>query len=110
MLVLIALVALGYWAYQTAVRAPVSRPSAGTVANFSGDGDMTTEPFTVSEGWELHWSTKGSEFEMALSDGSTRTLMTRNGPGSGTTVPQGFGTYRLVISAKGSWSVEVRQP
>jgi hypothetical protein len=111
-LAFIALVAVGYWASQAVVHRPSASPgsSATTVVEFSGDGDMTTEPFTVAEGWEIRWLNQGRMFSMALKDGSTRDLMSRGEPGSGTTVPRGSGTYRLVIRAKGKWSVQIRQP
>ena len=111
-LIFIVLVVVGYWASQAFMHASPVRPgaSAGTVTKFSGDGDMTTEPFTVAEGWEIRWSNQGRIFSMTLRDGSTRDLMSREEPGRGTTVPRGSGTYRLVIRAKGSWSVEIVQP
>lgn len=90
---------------------PGQQRQPGVVAEFSGEGDVTTDAFAVEEGWEIRWQTQGSRFEMALRQGdSSRTLMSREGPGSGTTVPRGSGSYQLVITAEGPWTVQVRQP
>jgi len=44
---------------------------------------------------------------MALSNGTARTLMTRDAPDSGTTVPRWSGTFPLVITAQGPWAIQV---
>jgi len=110
--VLIAIIGAAYVALQPkSGSGPAGTPSAGSVAQFSGTGDMTTDSFTVQEGWEIAWTTQASRFQMTLSeDGNTRVLLTREGAGSGTTVPRGSGTFQLIVEADGPWNLEVIQP
>jgi hypothetical protein len=83
----------------------------GTVAEFSGDGNQTTADFTVGEDWEIRWHNEGNQFEMILvGPTSSRALMARSEPGSGTTVPRGSGTFHLEITAEGAWTVTIVQP
>jgi hypothetical protein len=65
----------------------------------------------VDEDWEIRWETQGESFQIAVSqDGSSRTVFTHDGPASGSTIPRGSGTFELIISAEGPWSIQVIQP
>ena len=83
----------------------------GVIAQFDGDGDKTTQAFTVTEGWQIQWETSGTSFDFAITgDRDFGTVIEQDGPGSGITSPVGSGSFRLEITAEGRWSVHIVQP
>ncbi len=80
------------------------------LAEFAAEGDLTTEPFQVREGWQIRWETTGERFAMAITgDRDFGIVIDRDEPGRGVTSPVGSGTFRLEITAEGPWSVSIVQ-
>ena len=81
------------------------------IARFSGDGNQVTERFEVTEGWQVHWETRGRGFRFSI-DGDEfdyGTVIKEKRPGSGVTSPVGEGTFRIEVKAKGPWSIRIIQ-
>ena len=91
--------------------AKTPEPTQQVILAINGSKDMTSEPFTVKEGWQIQWQTDGSAFSFGLSgDQDIGTVIDEPGPASGvTSVPVG-GTFKLEVKAKGPWKITVRQP
>ena len=78
------------------------------VAESNGDGDQETKSFTVKEGWEIRWETTGASLQVAITgDRDFGTVVNQVGAGGGATYPVGSGTFRLVIKARGPWTIKV---
>lgn len=87
-----------------------NRTGGGVVAEFAGEGDQTTNRFQVDQGWQIHWETTGERFAFAITgDTDYGTVIEQEGPGSGITSPVGSGSFRLEVTAEGSWDVTVVQ-
>lgn len=109
--VLAALGVGGYVLFGQLRGGPQESAAPGVIAQFDGDGDKTTNTFTVNEGWQIQWETTGSAFTFAITgDRDFGTVIEQDGPGSGITSPVGSGTYRLEITAEGPWAVDIVQP
>ena len=111
--VLIVVLALALAAYWFLTRGPGQQlvsPPRSTIMQFSGEGDHTTESFTVREGWAIQWETTADHFSFAIAgDRDFGTVIDVDEPGNGTTSPTGSGTFHLEIVADGPWSVDVTQ-
>ena len=90
-------------------------PAAGApsepqvVATFSGNGNQRTDLFTVEKGWEIAWSTRGRRFAIAVQGAEDLgTVVEQRGKQSGATFPRGDGEFRLVVTAKGPWRIQIR--
>ena len=78
------------------------------VAEFKGNSDQRTKSFTVNEGWEIRWETHGQSLKVAISgDQNLGTVINQDGAGGGATYPVASGTYQLVITADGRWTITV---
>ena len=110
---LVVLAAVGLGAYALLGKpngGPNGTTAPGVIAQFDGDGDKTSDAFRVDEGWQILWETTGETFEFAIAgDTDFGTVIQQAGPGSGITSPVGAGTFRLEITAKGPWSIQIVQ-
>jgi hypothetical protein len=92
------------------------KPAAGpepaqpkVVTTFSGSGNKRTEPFNVDSGWEIRWKTEGKRFAVAVSGAENLgTVIEQRGKQTGATFPRGAGKFRLKITAKGPWRIDIR--
>jgi hypothetical protein len=85
-------------------------PVFETVAEFEGDGDETTDEFTVAKGWQIRWKSSGP-FELAITgDQNLGTVVKQNKAEEGVVVPVGTGTFQLEVKADDDWSVTVVEP
>ena len=90
--------------------APATDPTRAVSTEFRGHGDETTDTFEVDRGWRILWETTGRAFQFAITgDRDFGTVIDRDGPGSGVTSPVGAGTFRLEITARGPWSIQIIQ-
>ena len=106
----IAAIAIGGYLLTKTDPADKAPPKRTTVASFQGTGDETTEKFDVTKSWRIDWKSSGKRFAFAITgDRDFGTVIDRKKPGSGITTAEGTGTYRLVIKAKGAWSVRILQ-
>ena len=81
-----------------------------SIAEFSGDGTLTTRPFQAAERWEITWDAAGDLFQVLLyrSDGSLADVpASQQGPGGVSSFQPEAGSYYLQVNAAGSWSIEV---
>lgn len=107
---LIVLAAIGYWFLTLGPGQTLVSPAGSTVAEFSGEGDQTTDEFEVREGWAIHWENSGESFSFAITgDRDFGTVIDQSEPGSGVTSPVGAGAYRLEIAAEGPWAIRIVQ-
>ena len=77
---------------------------------FSGDGTYTTKPFTVPDGWEIEWESKGAYLQILINTSDSVPLgfaAEQTGPGSGSSYQADGGTYYLDMNAMGDWKVKV---
>jgi hypothetical protein len=106
----VVLVAAGYGIYYLFGHGTGAPPPRTDVAEFSGDSSQTTDSFSVQEPWQIHWETEGESFSYAIEgDRDYGTIIEQDGPGSGVTSPVGSGTFHLVITADGPWTVRIFQ-
>jgi hypothetical protein len=83
-------------------------PLPDQVAEFSGTGDHETDSFEVEEGWEILWETSGTTFKFAITgDQDFGTVVDHEGEGGGSTSPVGSGTFRVLVTADGPWSIRI---
>jgi len=81
-----------------------------SIAEFSGNGTLTTRPFHAAERWEITWDAAGDLFQVLLyrSDGSLADVpASQQGPGGGDSFQPEAGSYYLQVNASGDWSIEV---
>jgi hypothetical protein len=106
----IAIVAIGYWAATAGPAQSLISPRGSTITEVTGDGNQTTPSFKVREGWAIHWEGKGKSFAFEIKgDRDFGTVIDIDEPGSGVTSPTGAGTFNLVVTADGPWSVTITQ-
>lgn len=106
----LVLFASGFGLFYLFGRGSDEPPPRTDVAEFSGDSNETTGSFSVEEPWQIHWETDGESFSYAIEgDRDYGTVIEQEGPGSGVTSPVGSGTFRLVITADGPWTVQIFQ-
>ena len=109
-IVVIVAVLAAYWFVTQGPGQQLLSPRGSTVAEFSGDGDQTTSPFQVREGWAIHWDSTAAHFAFAIrGDRDFGTIIDIDEPGSGVTSPTGSGSYNLEITADGPWSIRITQ-
>ena len=78
------------------------------VAELNGDGDKETKSLAVKDGWEIRWETTGASLQVAITgDRDFGTVINQVGAGGGATYPVGSGSFRLVIKARGPWTIKV---
>jgi hypothetical protein len=98
------------WFFLLGPGARILSPKGSAVAEFDGSGDLTTQSFTVREGWEIHWTSESEQFTLAIrGDRNLGTVVDGAGAGLGVTSPPVGGTFYLELTAGGSWSVTVVQ-
>jgi hypothetical protein len=84
--------------------------SAAPILELEGDGDGRSAEFDVLVGWQIQWQAEGDQLAIAVTgDRDLGTVLEIEGPASGVTSPPVSGTYRLVITADGPWSITVIQ-
>ena len=104
----VVLAILAAWLVWQSQQPPAGGDTRRTVAEFNGNGDLTTSPFSVSPGWQIHWQTEGPRFAFAIrGDYDFGTVISQDDAGSGVTTPVPTGSFYLEISAEGPWSVTV---
>jgi hypothetical protein len=84
--------------------------SAGPVLELKGTGNKRSAQFDVLVGWQIQWETEADHIVVeATGEKPLGKVIDEDGPASGVTSPPEGGTYRLVITAKGRWSLTVIQ-
>ncbi len=82
------------------------------VREFSGSGGKNTRPFTVKNGWEIHWDAKGDIFQLYLytANGDMAGVpANQQGSGKGSSYQAKGGHYYLQVNALGNWAIKVVQ-
>jgi hypothetical protein len=98
------------WFFALGPGTRILSPKGSAVAEFDGSGDLTTQSFTVRDGWEIHWTSESEAFTLAIrGDRNLGTVVDGAGTGLGVTSPPVGGTFHLEITAGSSWSVTVVQ-
>lgn len=84
---------------------------AGAVLmQLSGRGSANSESFVARDGWQIHWQTEGTRFQISIDgDVDIGVAVEQAGPGSGITTPVPTGTFSLSVDAEGPWMLEVTQ-
>ena len=95
----------------TSTDTPTAASTSGTVIEMAGEGDATSEAFTVTQGWQIEWRIEGASIELSLdgADGLTK-ILEQPGPAVGVTQPTPTGTFTMHVTAEGSWRIRVVQP
>ena len=107
---MLLLFAGGFWFFTEGPGQRILSPSGSTVAEFAGPGAMQTEPFSVREGWQIHWDSQSDSFELAIGgDQDLGTVVDVEESARGVTTPVVGGTFYLEVSAEGDWSITVIQ-
>jgi hypothetical protein len=84
--------------------------SAAPVLELKGTGNKRSAQFDVLVGWQIQWETEADHIVVeATGEKPLGKVIDEDGPASGVTSPPEGGTYRLVITAKGPWSLTVIQ-
>lgn len=93
---------------------PTATTSADTprqVKQFSGSGDLTTEPFQVANTWELRWSASaGSGFtiELLTQNGTSRgQIVIADQPSSKPIFINEVGEFTLKVTAEKPWTAQI---
>jgi hypothetical protein len=110
-ILIIVVVAVGaYWFVTQGPGQRIVSPPGSEIAEFSGDGDQTTESFTVRGQWQVHWQNSGDEFVFAIDgDQDLGTIIEQEEPGSGVTNVVAAGTFHLEVTANGPWTIRITQ-
>jgi hypothetical protein len=110
-LLVFVIVAIGtYWFVTQGPGQRIVSPPGSDIAQFSGDGDQTTNSFTVRGQWQVHWENQGDRFRFAIAgDQELGTIIDQSEPGSGVTNVVAAGTFHLQVSADGPWTVRITQ-
>ena len=80
------------------------------IKEYSGTETVSSEPFTVTDGWEIRWETKGQYLQILLNTDKNVPLempIQQMGPGSGTYHHAEGGTFILDMNASGEWKVTI---
>ena len=84
-------------------------PQPQVVATFRGNGNQRTDAFTVDSGWEIRWTTRGKRFAIAVTGAEDLgTVVEQRGKQTGATFPRGAGEFRLDVTARGPWRIQIR--
>jgi hypothetical protein len=87
---------------------PAAPSEPQVVATFRGNKDQRTDTFQVESGWEIRWSTRGKRFAIAVSGAEDLgTVVEQRGKQNGSTFPRGVGAFRLDVTARGPWRIEI---
>jgi hypothetical protein len=84
----------------------------GTVAEFEGDGDDSTEEVEVAGNWQVEWEATGDEFQVELinEEGESRgTIVDSGGESEGATFITEGGTFTLEITSDDEWSIAIHE-
>jgi len=99
-----------WWLFTQGPGTALLSPPGSTVATFSGEGNQSTESFSVRDGWSIQWESQGPSFSYAIrGDRDFGTVITVDEPTSGVTNPTGSGTYHLEVTAEGAWQIDIIQ-
>ena len=92
---------------------PPPPPPAGptVVETYSGSGIQSLRPFTVSDDWEIRWSSSGDLIQIYLNDASGELvdIVANQQGGGGSSYQAQGGRFALEVNAIGPWTVEVVQ-
>lgn len=80
------------------------------IKEFSGSDQHTTRPFTVKDGWEIQWKTKGKFLQIYVlnANGELVTIAANAQiPGKGSAYQPKGGTYYLDVNALGEWTIQI---
>jgi hypothetical protein len=110
------LIGLGLWlalglgeGADTVADDPGEQPTAvDGVAQFSGNGDDTTDSFEVAGNWQIEWETSGESFQVELftEDGSSRGVIVDSaGEAEGGTFVTEGGKFYLEVTADDDWTI-----
>lgn len=109
-LVIVAVAVGAYWFVTQGPGQRIVSPPGSDISSFSGDGDQTTSSFTVRGQWQIHWENEGNSFTFAIDgDEDLGTIIDQEEPGSGVTNVVAAGTFHLVVTADGPWSIRITQ-
>lgn len=80
------------------------------IKEFSGSDQHTTRPFTVKDGWEIQWKTKGKFLQIYVLNvkGELVSIAANTQiPGKGSAYQPKGGTYYLDMNALGEWTIQI---
>ena len=110
-------------------RAETDPPPVKGEFRFNGVESTTTASFTVEDGWEVHWQTEGSSFQLSaygviapLYEGQMihpeqiirsfeiyqPILLANSSEPSGTASHRRGGTFYLNVTASGPWTIRIK--
>jgi hypothetical protein len=108
--VIIMATGAAYWFVTQGPGQRIVSPPRSDVAQFRGEGDQTTDSFTVRGQWQVHWENRGDSFSFAISgDQDLGTIVNQEEPGSGVTSVVAAGTFHVEVVAEGSWTIRIEQ-
>ena len=92
----------------TTSAASISPRPSGLILEQQGTSNAATESFLVDPGWQITWRTDGESFAFSVSgDQDIGTIVDKRGPASGVTSLAPGGTFQIVVTAVGPWSIVV---
>jgi hypothetical protein len=110
LLLVLAVALAAYWFFTRGPGQHVVSPAGSTVLHFAGNGDRTTDSFSVRQGWAIRWESTAPHFAFAIGgDRDFGKVIDVDQPGSGTTSPTGAGTFYLAVTSDGPWTIDVTQ-
>ena len=108
--VIVVVAIAAYWFVTQGPGQRILSPPGSDIAAFSGDGDQTTDSFTVRGQWQIHWENEGDSFTFAIDgDQDLGTIIEQEEPGSGVTNVVAAGTFHIVVTAEGPRSFSIAQ-
>ena len=109
-LVVVLVGAGAYWFLTQGPGQRIVSPPGSDITSFSGEGDQTTDSFTVRGQWQIHWQNEGETFSFAIDgDQDLGTIIEQEEPGSGVTNVVAAGTFHIVVTAEGPWTIRITQ-
>ena len=84
--------------------------SAPPVLRLTASGNKTSADFEVRVGWQIQWETTGDHLTISIAGSQDLgKVVDLPGPASGVTSPPVSGTFHLMVTASGPWSLTVIQ-